>query len=357
MEVGFPVFGRLGAAAYPVARPLLFRCSAEFAHAATVRGLAVAQAAGLAGTKAPPGQPVQAMGLEFPNPVGLAAGMDKDAEAIDAFGAMGFGFVEVGTLTPKPQPGNPKPRLFRLIPQRAVINRMGFNNHGVEAAVPRLARRRYRGILGVNIGKNKATPNEDALDDYLACLRAVHRHADYVAVNFSSPNTPGLRDLQDASALRALLEPLLGEQEKLAREHGKTTPIAVKIAPDLDPGQLAAMAEVFNDVKVAGVIATNTTIERPGMESQKLAQETGGLSGAPLRAPSTRLIRDLREVLSPAIPIIGVGGILCAADAEEKLAAGAALVQIYTGLIYRGPGLVQDCVRHMVALSKEEAPA
>ena len=304
----------------------------------------MAQDSGMLGAPLPPGRPVQCMGLRFPNAVGLAAGLDKDGVAIDAFGALGFGFLEIGTLTPLAQPGNDLPRLFRLIPAEGIINRMGFNNEGIAAAVPRARARRYRGVLGINIGKNKVTPNERALDDYLACLRAAHPVADYIAVNFSSPNTPGLRELQSARALEDLLTPLLAESRALAVATGKRVPVAVKIAPDLDDDQLAAMAGVFRKVKVDAVIATNTTIARDAVAGQPHAQETGGLSGLPVREASTAIIRKLSGLLGGKIPIIGVGGIHSADDAREKIAAGATLVQVYTGFIYHGPALVRRCV-------------
>ena len=342
---GFPPLARLGATAYPVARRFLFLLDPEHAHEATVRGLALAQALGLAGAKVPPGRPVECMGLRFPNAVGMAAGLDKDAQAVDAFGALGFGFIEVGTLTPRPQPGNDKPRLYRLIPSEGIINRMGFNNRGVAAALPHLRARRYPGIVGVNIGRNKTTPNEQALDDYLACLRLAHPVADYVAVNISSPNTPGLRDLLGSEALQALLHPLREEAARLDAAAGRRVPLVVKIAPDLAEGQLEAMARVFGETGIDGVIATNTTVARDQVAGQPHAGEGGGLSGAPLREASTEGVRRLRAALAPSIPIIGVGGILSGADAVEKVRAGATLVQIYTGLIYRGPGLVAECVR------------
>jgi len=349
--IEFPRTARLAAAVYPLAREVLFHLDAETAHHFSMRALALAGRLGLRSDDPPPGVPVRCMGLDFPNAVGLAAGLDKDAVAVDAMGALGFGFLEVGTLTPRPQPGNDKPRLFRLIPAEGIINRMGFNNQGVDAAVPRLAARRYRGIVGVNIGKNKVTPNENALDDYLACLRAAAPVADYIAVNFSSPNTPGLRELQSAGALRGLLGPLLAERDRIAAGLGRVLPVAVKIAPDLDDAELAAMADVFSELKVDGVIATNTTLSRAGVEGLAHAGETGGLSGMPLRDASTRLIRKLRVLLEPSIPIIGVGGVHSAEDAEEKIAAGAALIQIYSGFIYHGPGLVHDCVRRAAKTS------
>jgi dihydroorotate dehydrogenase len=285
------------------------------------------------------------MGLRFPNRVGLAAGMDKSASAVDAWLACGFSFVEVGTLTPRPQPGNPKPRLFRLIEKEAIINRMGFNNPGIESAVRRLEKRDGGGIVGVNIGKNFDTPNENAVDDYVKCLRAAYAVADYIAVNISSPNTKGLRDLQAEEPIRRLVGTLKEEQDKLETQHSKRTPLVVKIAPDLDAAQIEMLARVFAELQLDGVIATNTTISRSGVEGHPLAGETGGLSGAPLTARSSEVIRALRAALPPQMPIIGVGGILSAEDSLEKQKAGAALVQLYTGLVYRGPRLVADIIR------------
>jgi dihydroorotate dehydrogenase len=344
-KLRFPILARVGAAAYPLGKRVLFRLDPETAHEITVKGLALAGACGLARGGPPPGRPVECMGLKFPNAVGLAAGMDKDAVAVAGFGAMGFGFIEVGTLTPRPQPGNDQPRLFRLVADEAIINRMGFNNSGIDAAVARLHSRSYRGLVGVNIGRNKTTPNERALDDYQACLRAAWPVADYIAVNISSPNTPGLRDLLLAGSLRELLGPLRQAAREMQAASGRRVPLAVKIAPDLADGQLEAMAAVFAETGIDGVIATNTTIGRERIAGRPHAQESGGLSGRPLREASTGVIRRLRAVLDPAIPIIGVGGICSAADAREKIAAGAALVQIYSGLVFRGPGLVADCVR------------
>ena len=335
----------LSACSYPLARRILFKLDAEAAHHLSLDVLGKLQAIGLRGKAQPSGNPVRCMGLNFPNAVGLAAGLDKDGVAIDALGGLGFGAIEIGTLTPRPQPGNDAPRLFRIIEAEGIINRMGFNNGGIDAALPRAEQRRYKGILGINIGKNKVTPNENAVDDYLYCFRAAASAADYIAVNFSSPNTPGLRELQSAEALRTLLAPLKDAQKELADKTGKYTPIAVKIAPDLDDQQLAAMAEVFADLKMDGVIATNTTISREAVQGMPHATETGGLSGAPVRAMSTEIIRKLHGYLDPKIPIIGVGGITSGADAAEKIAAGATLIQIYSGFIFRGPKLVHDCIR------------
>ncbi|MEC9319595.1 MAG: quinone-dependent dihydroorotate dehydrogenase, partial [Pseudomonadota bacterium] len=277
-------------------------------------------------------------------PVGLAAGLDKNARCMTGFGQMGFGFIEVGTVTPKPQPGNPKPRLFRLVKDEAIINRMGFNNDGVDALVEQVKQRTYKGVLGINIGKNKVTEEQDALQDYIACLVKVYPYADYVTINISSPNTPGLRNFQHGDALNSLLAGLKAEQKKLAEVHNKYVPLVVKIAPDLSAEEVRTMAEAFNEQGIDGVIATNTTLSRDGLSDKTLADEAGGLSGKPVRDRSTDVIRLLRDVLDDAIPIIGVGGIDSAAAAKEKLDAGAALVQVYTGFIYKGPKLIKDIV-------------
>ena len=332
---------------YPLFRPFLFALDPETAHDLVFAGLDAAAKVGLARVFAPqvPPSPVVAMGLTFPNRVGLAAGLDKNAAHIEALAGLGFGFVECGTVTPRAQPGNPKPRLFRLPEAQALINRMGFNNAGVELFLANAARARYDGILGLNIGKNFDTPNARAVDDYLACLRAVYARASYVAVNVSSPNTKGLRDLQADDALGALLRALKQEQATLAQTHGKYTPIVVKIAPDLTPTAVSGIARLLARHLIDGVIATNTTISRDAVKGLRHADEAGGLSGRPLRAQSTGVIRTLAKALDGALPIIGVGGILSGADAKEKIDAGATLVQIYTGLIYRGPDLVAECVR------------
>jgi dihydroorotate dehydrogenase len=300
--------------------------------------------------------PTKAFGLTFPNPVGLAAGMDKNGAHIDALLALGFGFVEVGTVTPRPQPGNPKPRMFRLPAQQAVINRLGFNNEGVDALVRNVERaRRRNGLLGINIGKNKDTPNEDAESDYLHCLRKVYPLADYVTVNISSPNTAGLRELQEEQALRRLVGALREEQEALSARHGRRVPMLVKIAPDLSESDIDAAGRVLGDLGVDGVVATNTTIARDGVEGARHAGETGGLSGAPLMGRATAVLRMLRTRLPEAIPLVGVGGILHGADAATKQAAGATLVQLYTGLVYRGPALVAECVDAL--RRRKEAPS
>ncbi len=343
---------------YSLARPFLFAFDAERAHALGLRAIEMAYRTGtnplLARAIAP--MPTRAFGLEFPNPVGLAAGMDKNGEHIDALLALGFGFVEIGTITPRPQQGNPKPRMFRLPREQAVINRMGFNNLGVDALVRNVERaRRRHGLLGINIGKNKDTPNEDAASDYLHCLEKVYALADYVTVNISSPNTAGLRELQEEQALRQLVSQLREAQEALAARHGKRVPMLVKVAPDLSDSDIDAAARVLSDLQVDGVIATNTTVARPGLEHNALSTEAGGLSGAPLLGQSTLVLRRLRARLPEAIPLIGVGGILSGADAVAKMAAGAALVQCYSGLVFRGPELIGECVEAM--RRRREAPS
>jgi dihydroorotate dehydrogenase len=285
------------------------------------------------------------MGIEFPNPVGLAAGFDKDGRCIDGLFALGFGFVELGTVTPRPQPGNPRPRLFRLPESQAIINRMGFNNAGVGKLGERVRRSRGRGVIGVNIGKNRATPLREAPDDYCFCLRDVYPYADYVAVNISSPNTPGLRDLQRGAEAERLLERLRRERQTLSALHGRSVPLMVKIDPDLQPEDIEGIAEDVVAYGFDGIIATNTTVSREGVAGHPLAGEAGGLSGAPLAARSTACVRQLREALGNRAAIIGVGGILDAPDARAKVGAGADLVQLYTGLIYRGPGLVREACR------------
>ena len=296
------------------------------------------------------------LGLTFPNPVGLAAGLDKNGAHIDALLALGFGFVEVGTVTPRPQPGNPKPRMFRLPAAQAVINRLGFNNDGVDVLVRNVERaQRKGGLLGINIGKNKDTANEDAASDYLYCLERVYPLADYVTVNISSPNTAGLRELQEEQALRRLVGTLREAQERLAAQHGKRVPVLVKIAPDLSDNDIDAAARVLSDLAVDGVIATNTTVDRARVQGLPHAQEAGGLSGAPLMDQATFVLRRLRARLPESIPLVGVGGILSGADAVAKMAAGAVLVQCYTGLVYRGPELVAECVEAM--RRRKEAPS
>jgi dihydroorotate dehydrogenase len=335
---------------YPFVRPLLFALDPETAHDLTLAGLDAAASLGLAqlaAGKVPP-SPVRAMGLDFPNRIGLAAGLDKDAAHIDALATLGFGFIECGTVTPRAQPGNPRPRLFRLREAEALINRLGFNNAGVDAFVHNVGRARWArngGILGLNIGKNFDTPNERAFDDYLACFRSVHGHASYVAVNISSPNTQGLRELQKDSALDTLLGRLKAEQSKLADRHGRYTPLAVKIAPDLSDGDLRGIARTLVNHRIDAVIATNTTVDHAAVAGLRYANEAGGLSGPPLRDKATSVIRTLSGALDGALPIIGVGGIVSGADAREKIDAGATLIQIYTGLIYKGPDLVAEIAR------------
>ncbi|ADV27087.1 dihydroorotate dehydrogenase [Pseudoxanthomonas suwonensis 11-1] len=343
---------------YSFARPFLFGLDAERAHGLGLKALDLAYSTGataaLARRCAP--LPTRVLGLTFPNPVGLAAGLDKNGAHIDALLSLGFGFVEVGTVTPRPQPGNPKPRMFRLPAGQAVINRLGFNNDGVDALVRNVERaQRKGGLLGINIGKNKDTPNEDAASDYLHCLERVYPLADYVTVNISSPNTAGLRELQEEQALRRLVGTLREAQEKLAAQHGKRVPVLVKVAPDLSDNDIDAAARVLSDLAVDGVIATNTTIDRSRIQGMNHADEAGGLSGAPLMPQSTFVLRRLRARLPESIPLVGVGGILSGADAVAKMAAGATLVQCYTGLVYRGPELVAECVDAM--RRRKEAPS
>ena len=339
---------------YPLLRPLLFTLDPETAHHVTLDGLNTTHRLGLLPllAKRPADNPVQAMGLTFPNPVGLAAGLDKNGAYIDALAALGFGFVEIGTVTPRPQPGNPQPRLFRLPHAQAIINRMGFNNLGVDALIENVKRAQFRGILGINIGKNFDTPIEHAAEDYLIGLRKVYAHASYIAINISSPNTKNLRQLQGGDELDALLEKLKAEQKKLADQHGKYVPLALKIAPDLDGNQINQIATLLLHHHIDGVIATNTTLSRAGVEHLPLHSEAGGLSGAPLRGPSTSVIRQLAAALQGQLPIIGVGGIMKGEDAAEKIQAGAALVQVYSGLIYRGTDLIAECA---AAISKAHA--
>jgi dihydroorotate dehydrogenase len=330
-------------------RPLLFQLDAEMAHGLTLYGLDVAWRSELMRFVAvPPAElPVEAFGIRFPNPVGLAAGLDKNAAHLDALGALGFGFIEVGTVTPRPQIGNDRPRLFRLPKHEAIINRMGFNNEGVDALVRNVQASSYRGVLGINIGKNKDTPNEKAVDDYLFCLERVYAHASYVTVNISSPNTKGLRDLQEEATLRRFIETLREAQERLGAQHGKRKPMLLKIAPDLTEPELDSIADVLLATGVDGVICTNTTIDHSAVANDPRGNEAGGLSGKPLRARATDVVRGMRQRLGDRISIIGVGGILEGDDAVEKRTAGASLVQIYSGLIYRGPELIAECVNEI----------
>ena len=331
---------------YPLLRPLLFRLDPESAHNLTLTGLRHLHAVGLLKPFLPAVAAAsrRVMGLDFPNPLGLAAGLDKNGEAIDALGAFGFGFLELGAVTPRPQPGNPKPRLFRLPQARAIINRMGFNTLGVDHLLRQLAVSRFSGIVGVNLGKNADTPIERAADDYLLLLDKLYGKVDFVTVNISSPNTKNLRALQGGDELDALLTAIKARQQSLTDRHGKYMPIAVKIAPDLTTAQMADMAALFRRHRIDALIATNTTLARAGVDHLAHGQEIGGLSGAPLKARSTQVIQAFRAALAGELPIIGAGGILSGDDAREKLAAGADLLQIYTGLIYRGPELVRECV-------------
>ena len=335
---------------YVLARPFLFGLDPEQAHELTLNSIARLQNTPLQCLWQQPrvDDPIEIAGLRFPNRIGLAAGLDKNGRCIDGLGAIGFGFIEVGTVTPKAQPGNPKPRMFRLPEANALINRLGFNNDGLDAFIANVKRARFRqngGILGLNIGKNAATPIEDAVDDYLLCLDGVYPHADYVTLNISSPNTKNLRALQTDAALDALLGAVQERRTRLAAQHGRRVPVFLKIAPDLDDAQIAAIAATLQRHAIDGVIATNTTIARDAVKQLRHGDEAGGLSGAPVFEASNRVIALLRSALGPAFPIIGVGGVLSAADARAKVAAGANLVQIYTGFIYQGPPLIAAAAR------------
>lgn len=331
---------------YSLLKPLLFRLNPEVAHRLSLKllryGLPLFWAKKMQNSV--PSAPCSQWGLHFPNPVGLAAGLDKDGECIDAWLALGFGFVEVGTVTPKPQPGNPRPRLFRLEAEQALINRMGFNNKGVDHLVTRLKQRKLEGIVGVNIGKNKETPLVQAVEDYRYCLEKVYPLADYITLNISSPNTPGLRELQQQQYLEDLLKALKTRQAQLARQHQRLVPLLVKISPDLSPEELYALADLLLRYEIEGVIATNTTLDRTGVRGSKYSTEQGGLSGKPLALKSTVMIKLLHEYCGSRLPIVGVGGILSAQDAQEKFKAGVSLVQLYTGFIYRGPELIREIV-------------
>ncbi len=333
-------------ALYDILRPLLFKLDPEVAHRLTLYGLGVAQRSGFAHRIAalPAELPVNVFGITFPNPVGLAAGLDKNAEYLDALDALGFGFIEVGTVTPLPQPGNPRPRMFRLPRHEAIINRMGFNNGGVDALVRNVQQSSYHGVLGINIGKNKDTPNEKAVNDYLTCLHKVYEHATYITVNISSPNTKGLRDLQEEATLYKFISILRAAQERLGSQDGRRKPMLLKIAPDLGEAELDAMAEVLLRTGIDGVICSNTTIDHAAVADDPHGGEAGGLSGKPLFDRSTAVLAGMHQRLQGRVPLIGVGGILDGSDAAEKLDAGASLVQLYSGLIYRGPQLVAECV-------------
>lgn len=344
---------------YALTRPFLFGMDAEAAHELTMDMLARGQRTPLqwAWCNETVNDPITLAGLKFPNRVGMAAGLDKNARCIDALGAMGFGFVEVGTVTPKAQPGNPKPRMFRLPEARALINRLGFNNEGLDAFLRNVQQAQFRKqnrqhpmLLGLNIGKNATTPIENATSDYLICLEGVYPHADYVTVNISSPNTQNLRALQSDAALDALLGAIAERREALAAQHQRRVPVFVKIAPDLDEAQVAVIAATLQRHDMDGVIATNTTISRAAVQGMRYAEETGGLSGTPVLEASNQVIRQLRATLGSGFPIIGVGGVMSADDAVSKIRAGADVVQIYTGLIYEGPALVVKAAKAIKAL-------
>jgi dihydroorotate dehydrogenase len=326
---------------YSVARPLLFALPPETAHTVTLK---LADAFSFLQGKKAFVKPVRAMGLDFPNPVGLAAGLDKDAAHIDGLASLGFGFIEVGTVTPRAQAGNPRPRLFRIVEQEALINRFGFNNAGVEVFLQNIARSRWRGILGINIGRNADTPAERAAEDYQIGLEKVYPKASYVAVNISSPNTKGLRDLQQKDALEDLLKKIIQKREILADRHGKRVPIALKVSPDLDNTQIREIADAVKRHRIDAVIATNTTLSRDGIEGLPHTGESGGLSGAPMRDLATRVLKAFSDELKGEAALIGAGGIFSEKDTLQKIGAGAALVQLYTGLVYRGPALVSECV-------------
>lgn len=339
---------------YGLIRNLLFRLPPEQAHHIALRSMDVAEHLNLLRHFSPsvPDAPVEVMGLQFPNPVGLAAGLDKNAEHIDAMAALGFGFVEVGTVTPVAQPGNPKPRMFRLPEHRALINRMGFNNAGLDVLLANVRQAKFDGILGINVGKNKVTPAEEAESDYRKGIAGVYELASYITVNVSSPNTPGLRDLQFGDSLTQLLVAIKDEQRIQSERHGRYVPIAVKIAPDMDDAAIRFVADALLETGIDGVIATNTTIDRTLVAGHRYAEEQGGLSGEPVRGPSLRVIEGLYSILGDQVPIIGVGGICDGAGAAEKIRAGARLVQVYTGFIYRGPALIGEAVRAIQALDK-----
>ena len=331
---------------YQLMRNLLFRLPPESAHDLSLGGLDIAQKLGLLNrfVSKPSDLPVRVMGLDFPNPVGLAAGLDKNADHLDALGALGFGFIEVGTVTPVAQLGNPKPRMFRLAEHQALINRMGFNNYGLDHLLDRVANRHYSGVLGINVGKNKATPNDESESDYRKGISAVYPYADYITVNVSSPNTPGLRDLQFGDSLKGLMHAIKDEQARCQADTGRYVPLAVKIAPDMDDDGIRFVASALKESGLDGVVATNTTISRDAVAGHRYAEEAGGLSGLPLREASNRVISALYSELGESLPIIGVGGVTDGNSAAEKIRAGAKLVQLYTGFIYRGPGLIGEAV-------------
>lgn len=326
---------------YRLLRALLFSLPAEFAHRLSLSSLKILLILKKNKYQPPEHSPKQVMGLEFKNPIGLAAGLDKNGDYIDALGSLGFGFIEIGTVTPKPQAGNPRPRLFRLRRSSGIINRMGFNNRGVDYLVENVKKRKYQGVLGINIGKNKSTKLEDALDDYEYCISKIFPYADYIVINVSSPNTPGLRGLQHGKMLDDLLEGIKKVQQSLSEEHKRYVPIAYKIAPDLLEEEVVSICEQLNKASIDGLIATNTTVSRKGIEGSRYVDEAGGLSGEPIFGKSTETQKLFRELLDESIPIIGVGGVFSPEDAKTKFVAGASLVQLYTGLIYLGPSLLK----------------
>lgn len=332
---------------YRLLRPLFFSQTPENAHRLTLRLLQGLHCVGIDKFYKTPQLPCTAMGLQFVNPVGLAAGLDKNGEYIDALGKLGFGYLEVGTVTPKAQQGNPLPRLFRLEKERAIINRMGFNNHGVEALIHNIQRSHYKGILGINIGKNAATPIERAQDDYLYCFRKVYRYASYITVNISSPNTKNLRELQQTTRLDQLLATLKVEQGILAEHYNKYVPLVIKIAPDLSTEAIQSLAQLLLHHQIEGVIATNTTISREGVERSLYGTEAGGLSGAPLTAHANRIQQQLAHLLQGKVCIIGSGGLMNGQDAVEKIRLGASLVQLYSGMVYQGPALIEECIEEL----------
>ncbi|MGC1333070.1 quinone-dependent dihydroorotate dehydrogenase [Pseudomonas sp.] len=340
---------------YNLARQLLFKLSPETSHDLSLDLIGAGGRLGLNGmlTKQPARVPVTVMGLSFDNPVGLAAGLDKNGAAIDGFAQLGFGFVEIGTVTPRPQPGNPKPRIFRLPEATAIINRMGFNNLGVDNLLNRVRASQYKGVLGINIGKNVDTPVERAVDDYLICLDKVYPHASYITVNVSSPNTPGLRSLQFGESLKQLLEALAERRELLAAQYGKRVPVAIKIAPDMSDEETVQVAQALLRAGMDAVIATNTTLSREGVEGLAHGDEAGGLSGAPVREKSTHIVKVLAGELAGRMPIIAAGGITEGKHAAEKIAAGASLVQLYSGFIYKGPALIREAVDAIAALPRQ----
>ncbi len=338
---------------YSLIKKILFRLDPEQSHHIAMQSLRYAYQLGLTRLlSSPPAKPVTVMGLTFPNPIGLAAGLDKNADYVDALAALGFGFIEVGTVTPKPQAGNPRPRLFRLSEQEAIINRMGFNNKGIDHVAKQLEKMRYRGILGVNLGKNKDTLIENAADDYLLGFRALWKFASYITVNISSPNTPGLRDLQQMDLLAHLLKTLKQEQNAILISHKRYIPLVVKISPDLTPQELQDIAAVLLQQQIDGVIATNTTLDREGVINSPLAKEAGGLSGRPLQARSTTMISQLHALLQKQIPIIASGGVMDETAAAEKIKAGASLLQVYTGFIYSGPNIIRRLMQFSELLSR-----